>query len=140
VENIKLDDATLSGEVNVPSLSTDNSAAISSRGETSQPAILEPAPLAAPIATSDLPAAGQPAAPSGGGSYFAYMGAFSSETAAKAHWEKLSKTYAGELSGYSPRFPKNGRLTGVAVGPMTKDQASKVCATVRTDCYSGKGS
>jgi general secretion pathway protein D len=142
VENIKLDDATLSNSVKVPSLETANSAAISSRGDVSNPAVLDPASV---IAT-DLPPAGQPApaaapaavASTGGGSYFAYLGAFSTEGAAKAHWAEVSGTYGAVLSGYSPRFPKNGKLTGVAVGPMSQEQASKVCTTVRTDCYTGK--
>jgi general secretion pathway protein D len=144
VENIKLDDATLSGAMNVPSLETNNSAAISSRGDTSQPAILDPVPLgASAVATTQLPATGQTvpstAASTGGGSYFAYLGAFSSESAAKAHWKKTSSAYSAVLSGYSPRFPKSGKLTGVAVGPMSKEQAGQVCASVSTDCYAGKG-
>lgn len=143
VEYIKLDDAALSNDMNVPSLETENSAAISSRGDASQPAILETAPLSATAATAvavtELPEAGRPAAAKGGGSYYAYLGAFSSDGAAKAHWKDLSGTYAGVLSGQSPSFPKNGKLTGVAVGPMTQDQATRICTTVRTDCYTAKG-
>lgn len=140
VENIKLDDAALSNAIIVPSLETDNSAAISSRGDVASPAILE----AATVTTAPLPPAGQPvpaagaATEGGAGTYYAYLGAFSSEAAAEAHWAKVSSTYASALSGFSPRFPKNGKLTGVAVGPMTQAQASGVCTAVRTDCYTGK--
>ncbi|NJS40041.1 MAG: type II secretion system secretin GspD [Rhodobacteraceae bacterium] len=134
VENIKLDDAALSSSVNVPSLETENSAVISSRGNVSNPAVLDPAG----VMTSELPAAAPASASAEGGSYFAYLGAFSSEGAAQAHWKDVSGTYGEVLSGFSPRFPKNGKLTGVAVGPMTQAQATQVCTTVRTDCYTGK--
>jgi general secretion pathway protein D len=137
VENIKLDDATLSDTVDVPTLETDNSAAISSRENVSNPAVLDPTAILA----TELPSGAEPAAAAasgGSGSHFAYLGAFSSQEAAQSHWAKLSSTYATVLSGYSPRFPKNGKLTGVAVGPMTQEQASLVCTTVRSDCYTSK--
>jgi general secretion pathway protein D len=136
VENVRLDDASLVEALTVPSLETENSAAISSRGDSSQPAVLDPAPLTAEVATTAL--AGTAPAAEGAGSYFAYLGAFSTEAAAKAHWGQISTKYASAFTGFAPRFPKNGKLTGVAVGPMTQAQASQVCTTVRTDCYTGK--
>jgi general secretion pathway protein D len=137
VENIKLDDASLSGEINVPSLKTSNSAAISSRGNVADAAGLDREALAAPVQTTDLPVSGQGAA-GGSGAYYAYLGAFSSEDAARSHWSKLSGSYAALFSGASPRFPKNGKLTGVAVGPMSRNEADKICTTVKSDCYTGK--
>ncbi len=104
VENIQLDDATLSNTVRVPTLGTENSAAISSRGDVSSPATIAPE-----VVSSTLPPAGQAAAPAQqmtAGSHYAYLGAFSS--------------------------------TGVAVGPMSQDQASQICTTVRTDCFTAK--
>lgn len=136
VENIQLDDASLSNAVNVPSLETENSAAISSRGDVLNPALLDPGS----VVTTALPSTGQgaTATPTAAGSHYAYLGAFSSEGAAQAHWATVSSTHAAAVAGLSPRFPKKGKLTSVAVGPMTQAQASALCSTVRSDCYTSK--
>ncbi len=124
VQNIRLDDAALSSAANVPALQTENSALVSARAAT-PPAAPGPA-----VTTASLPA--------GDGTHFVYLGAFSSPQAAQAHWAQLSAAYAGVLGGFAPRFPQNGNLTSLAVGPMSAAAASQVCAAVRSECYAAK--
>ncbi|MEJ6402890.1 type II secretion system secretin GspD [Yoonia sp. 2307UL14-13] len=127
MENIRLDDASLGNAMRVPSLRTENSAEISSRAAT-------PAPQ------SDIQAAVQAAATpapqvTGGGTHFAYLGAFSSEEAARRHWANVAQGGATALAGLTPRFTANGSLVSVAVGPVPETRATQICVQVRSDCY-----
>lgn len=128
MENIRMDDATLSSSIAVPSIRSRNSEIISegtvSRQAPAQP--IQQAP-AQPVAT-------------GTGNYFAYLGAFGTEQAARQHWANVSRDAGSRLSGMLPRFPRNGDLVSVAVGPMNREQASAVCTWVKTDCYSSRAS
>ena len=126
MENIRMDDASLSSAIRVPSLRTANSSGLI------QTPVAAPAP--APVAATPLPAAA--AAP--GDAYFAYLGAFGTEAAARNHWARVTQTSGSALAGLTPRFTQNGALTSVAVGPVNAQRASQICVAVRSDCYSSK--
>jgi len=130
MENIRLDDATLSNSINVPSLRTENSAGISSRAAAPQ----------SNVQTAALAPAAAPAAPASNGSHFAYLGAFSSEDAARRHWAAVSQGNPSSLAGLTPRFSANGSLISVAVGPVSNDRATQICVQIRSDCYTTKAS
>lgn len=126
MENIRLDDAALGNAASVPSLRTQNSAGLTSRAAT-------------PVAQTDIQAAVQVAAiPQGAGTHFAYLGAFSSEDAARRHWASVSQGNANALSGLTPRFTASGSLVSVAVGPVSDARATQICVQVRSDCYTTK--
>ncbi len=130
METIRLDDATLSNSINVPSLQTQNSAGISSRAATPRTDV-----QAAVQAAASAPAV--TTAPASG-THFAYLGAFSSEDAARNHWAAVSRTGANALAGLSPRFSTNGSLVSVAVGPVPESRATQICVQIRSDCYTTK--
>lgn len=72
---------------------------------------------------------------SGVGTHFVYLGAFSNEDRARAHWASASSTYAAALAGLSPQFPKNGELTAVAVGPVSNERANAICSVISEGCF-----
>ena len=129
MENIRLDDASLSNAVNVPTLRTQNSAGISSRAASPAPALQADVQAALQVAT-------QPA--QAGGTHFAYLGAFGSEDAARRHWANVSQSNASALSGLTPRFTATGSLVSVAVGPVSDARATQICVQIRSDCYTTK--
>ncbi|MEL6170142.1 MAG: type II secretion system secretin GspD [Pseudomonadota bacterium] len=142
VRDLRLDDATLSTAIQVPSLATQNSAYVSQLdGQTVATAAPEPASrsnaaaaLPAPqpqaaVATSTLPAN------TGGGQYYAYLGSFGSETAAKQHWQSLAVNNAAILKGVEPRYEKAGSMTAVAIGPFMQNVATEMCVRIKTECY-----
>ncbi len=137
MENIRLDDATLSNSINVPQMRTDNSDAISARSAVSSRNATTQADVQSAVQTAVFTQA-IPAAATTGGSHFTYLGAFGTEEAARAHWASLVETNGTALSGLTPRFPQNGALVSVAVGPTSGTQASQICAAIRSDCYSTK--
>ena len=73
-----------------------------------------------------------PALPAAG-SAVVQLGAFSSETAARAAWAEIGK--GGALAGLSPRFEAvevNGkRLTRLKVGPIPAQAAAGLCRAAR---------
>jgi hypothetical protein len=75
----------------------------------------------------------RPALASAAGSTVIQLGAFSSETAARAAWAEIGK--GGALSGLSPRFEAvevNGkRLTRLKVGPIPAEAAAGLCRAAR---------
>ena len=123
VQQLRLDDASLSTQINVPSLATENSAAVS-RQQT--------APVAPAVASAPLPQAVASRAP---GRYFAHLGAFSSQSAAQAHWSTLASGNPQVLGGLSPQYSRSGRLFSVSVGPFSRQDATKICVDLKTDCY-----
>ncbi|MFG5381430.1 type II secretion system secretin GspD [Yoonia sp. R2-816] len=131
MENIRLDDASLSNAVNVPRLQTQNSAGISSRAATPAAGggIQADVRAALEVATQPAPA---------GGTHFAYLGAFGSEEAARRHWASVSQSNASALAGLTPRFSASGSLVSVAVGPVSDSRATQICVQVRSDCYTTK--
>ena len=137
MENIRLDDATLSSTINVPQMRTQNSADLSTRAAASNRIATTQTDVQAAVQTALL-APAVTASSNTTGSHFAYLGAFGSESAARAHWTGLVQANGSALSGMTPRFPQNGSLVSVAVGPMTANQATQVCVAVRSDCYSSK--
>jgi general secretion pathway protein D len=161
VRNLQLDDASLSTAVRVPNLSSQNSSVVNqgavkpldnneisaSQVETKPLAVTAPIDetaipdiaTAAIAATTPAPAPAAPAEPSIplGERYFAYLGTFSTEAAAKAHWSSLS-TQTAALNGMNPKFSKSGSMTAVAVGPLAEQDATQVCIDVKSDCFTAK--
>lgn len=74
----------------------------------------------------------RPALPAAGSAVI-QLGAFSSETAARAAWAEIGK--GGALAGLSPRFEAvevNGkRLTRLKVGPIPAEAAAGLCRAAR---------
>jgi general secretion pathway protein D len=137
MENIRLDDATLSSTINMPQMRTQNSADLSTRAAASNRIAATQSDVQAAVQTALL-APATTVASNTSGSHFAYLGAFGSEAAARQHWDGLVQSNGSALSGMTPKFPQSGDLVSVAVGPMTANQATQVCVAVRTDCYSSR--
>ena len=129
MENIRLDDSTLSTSINVPSMQTHNSVNVASCRVDQQNA-----PVQAAMQTAAL----APASQTAGGTHFTYLGAFGTEAAARAHWNNLQANNGSVLAEFIPRFAQSGSLVSVAIGPMSSTRASQLCAAIRSDCYSAK--
>lgn len=137
MENIRLDDATLSNSINVPSMQTNNSVNVASRRADQQNAPVQDAVTSA-VQTAVQTAPLAPASQSAGGTHFTYLGAFGTEAAARAHWNNLQASNGSVLAEFTPRFAQSGSLVSVAIGPMSSTRASQLCAAIRSDCYSAK--
>lgn len=135
MENIRLDDATLSNSVNMPTMRTENSANVAARQAISSRNAAAQLEVQNAVQTAVLTPA---AAPTAGGSHFAFLGAFGTEQAARQHWSTLQQANGSALAGQTPRFAKSGDLVSVAVGPMTAREATQLCVNVRSDCYSAR--
>ena len=125
VTSLRLDDASLSTAIQVPSTRTQNSAFVdgASRGS--------PSP-----ATSDV---GTPTSSiTEPGTHYAVLGSFSSKRAARKHWKTIQAANAQTLGQFEPRYSKTGKLTTVSVGPISKQSALNVCIGVQTECFTAK--
>ncbi|GFE66497.1 type II secretion system secretin GspD [Litoreibacter roseus] len=146
VESLRLDDASLSTTINVPSTRTENSRRFNedsvSRNSTSQ----EPVAVAAAkpetstrnanVATAAVAAVTQQ--PIAAGSHFAVLGSFKSQADATKHWSKILRTDGAVLKTVSPSYLTSGDMTLVSVGPLSPADARQLCIDVRTDCYISK--
>ena len=139
VEQLKLDDASLSTQVRAPSMATTNSALVDRRVTPAAATTTDVASRAQPAAVQT-----QPLAPAGGGTsdgggqYYAYMGSFGTRAAAESHWANLKQNHGSILMGVEPTFQKTGDLTSVAVGPFVRGVATEMCVRIRTDCYTAQ--
>ncbi|KIT15859.1 type II secretion system secretin GspD [Jannaschia aquimarina] len=131
MQRIRLDDATLSTNVGVPSIggsgsladeitSIENTAAPATRSAI-QPAAIETRPI-------------EPAA-TGPATHLTYLGMFGSERAAKRHWARLSRDHDDVLGGLQPRLTTERGRVELVVGPFTAARANGICGKVRSDCY-----
>jgi len=138
MENIRLDDATLSNSINIPSMQTDNSADISSRRATQDRNLATQSDVEAALLTAVETAALAPApvVATQNGTRVAYLGGFDNENAARAHWSSLLGQHGSALSGLTPDFVRNDNQVRVAVGPMDATRASQLCAVIRSECFS----
>ncbi len=123
---------SLSTQMDIPSMRTQNSAIIEDasvmRQQAATAAVVTPAVVAAPTPTPV-------AAPAPAGRHIAVLGSFSSADNAQQHWTNLVSQNAATLGQMTPSFRQAGGLTMVTVGPMSRDAASKVCIDVKTDCF-----
>ncbi|PJI84929.1 type II secretion system protein D (GspD) [Yoonia maricola] len=133
MQNIRLDDATLSNTINTPSMATANSADIASRRATQTRNASAQGDVLAAVQTAVQ------AQPATTGTHFTYFGAFSNEQAARAHWSELLASNGSDLAGLQPRFTNDNGTISVAVGPMDASRASQLCVTIRSDCFSTGG-
>ena len=130
MENIRLDDATLSNAIQVPSMETQNSALISQRGDVaSRNAATQSDVLSAVRSAVATPAAAD-------GTHLVYFGAFNSHGDARRRWAELQTTHGNAVSGFSPQFIQRGSKLAVAIGPVSAERASAVCAAIRSECFS----
>ncbi len=149
VQQLQLDDASLSTSVAVPGLKTNNSSLIDPTvvppgseitGKAAQPAVIQSQPLAATQAKAQAPQPAAPAKPAGdpNAMFYAYLGSFETKAAAEKHWANLSSKNASILLGVQPTFQKAGALTTVAVGPFMQKVATDMCVRIKTDCYTAQ--
>ncbi len=137
VDSLRMSGPSLSTQVEIPAMRTNNSAIIesgvtaldASRAAMVTPAVATPAPVAATPAVATPAVAAVPA-----GRHIAVLGSFSSADNAQQHWSNLASEY-GALASFTPSFRQAGGLTMVTVGPMSREAASKVCIDVKTDCF-----
>ncbi|MEM8536404.1 MAG: type II secretion system secretin GspD [Pseudomonadota bacterium] len=138
VQSLQSADPSISTQMQIPSLRTENSALIESGAldATVVPAPALPAPADVAVtrvaATTAAPAA---AAPVATGRHIAVLGSFSNADNAQTHWAMLLAENQGALGRFTPSFRQAGGLTMVTVGPMARDEASQVCIDVKTDCF-----
>lgn len=145
VDSLRMGGPSLSTQMNIPSMRTQNSALIEDASVMRQAApapaaVATPAVATTAVATQAVatPAAVAPtpvavAAPTG--RHIAVLGSFSSADNAQQHWSNLVSQNAAALGQFTPSFRQAGGLTMVTVGPMSRDAASKVCIDVKTDCF-----
>lgn len=126
VELLRLEDPSLSTQVNVPSTRTANSDLIANAGTVNQA-----------VATA-AQAAPTPAAAVPGGQFVAVLGSFSNADNAQRHWINISGQNAGVLGQMTPVYRQSGNLVTVTVGPMSREAADGVCRGVSTDCFVGR--
>ncbi|MFQ6546525.1 type II secretion system secretin GspD [Aestuariibius sp. 2305UL40-4] len=120
-----LQQPSLSTDVRVPALETENSSKLGQFIETPTPAA--PATQAQPTQV----------AASGATDHYAILGAFSTREAAERHWSTLRSNYPA-LARQRAAFTATQSLTTVSVGPMTRAEATQVCVTVQTECFTAK--
>ena len=139
VESLRLEDPSISSQMNIPSMETENSRMINEGGlirpavadatrvAAAAPVVATPvvAPVPTPVAAPAMPA----------GRHIAVLGSFSSSDNAQNHWSNLVSQNSAALSNFTPSFRQAGGLTMVTVGPMSRDAASQVCIDVKTDCF-----
>lgn len=138
VDSLNMSGPSLSTNVNVPTMRTNNSALIEQSASVNQAvadaaraAVTTPAvttPVAAQVTPSSVPAS-VPA-----GRHIAVLGSFSSADNAQQHWTNLSNEFSA-LAAFTPSFRQAGGLTMVTVGPMSREAASQVCIDVKSDCF-----
>ncbi len=149
VQQLQLDDASLSTSVAVPGMKTNNSALIDPKvvppgsevsSKAAVPAI-QTQPLAATQASASAQAvaASKPSVPADpNAQYFAYLGSFKTKAAAESHWANLASQNASILLGVQPTFQTSGAMTSVAVGPFLRNVATDMCVRIKTDCYTAQ--
>jgi len=122
MQNIRMDDQTLRNNANIRQMG--NSAVLQR-----QPVAVD-APEPVPTRTA--------AVSRGAGTHFVYLGAFSSQDNARAHWSQVSGQHRNLLGNLEPRFTRNGELTAVAVGPLSESRADAICGAMNTGCFKSK--
>ncbi|MDP5360526.1 MAG: SPOR domain-containing protein, partial [Paracoccaceae bacterium] len=139
VESLRQEDASLSTQMNIPTMNTANSAIIA-RSATAEQNVAEAArsvvatpAVATPAVAQVAPTPVAAAVPAG--RHIAVLGSFSSSDNAQQHWRDLVGQNSAALGQFTPSFRQAGGLTMVTVGPMSRDAASKICVDVKTDCF-----
>jgi hypothetical protein len=101
-------------------------------------AAMAPASLREPTETSAAPGAST-------GSYLAQIGVRSSDSDARAQFDRLQQRFPIELSGFSPiiqQAESNGRtIYRIRVGPLSKQDADALCARLKAsngECFRAK--
>ncbi len=131
VTQLRLDDASLSTAIRVPDLETRNSQYVT---ETASRRATAPA-TAAPAAGDDIgalvtSALAQPAT----ADHWAMLGAFWSDKDAQRYWKSNKRKHRKLLGSMEPSYSKRSDTTLVQVGPMTADEANRVCAAMGATC------
>ena len=132
MENIRLDDATLSDAINMPSMRTQNSAVISQREDVASRISSTQADVLGAVQSA---VRGSTPAAAPAGTHYTYFGEFGSHGEARRRWAELQTTNGDALSGLSPQFIPNGRKLAVAVGPLSAGAARELCIAIRSECY-----
>ncbi|MGR3511128.1 MAG: type II secretion system secretin GspD [Paracoccaceae bacterium] len=122
MQNIRMDDQTLRNNANIRQM---GNSAVMQR----QPVAVD-APEPVPTRTA--------AVSRGAGTHFVYLGAFSSQDNARAHWSQVSGQHRNLLGNLEPRFTRNGELTAVAVGPLSESRADAICGAMNTGCFKSR--
>lgn len=123
VESLRLDDASLSTQVNIPSTRTRNSEIIANNNLIND--------AVAVANQANVPAA----TPVASGRHIAVLGSFSNAENAQRHWANLVGQNQQALGRFAPSYRQASGLTMVTVGPMSRDAASQICIDVKTDCF-----
>ncbi|MEO1641585.1 MAG: secretin N-terminal domain-containing protein, partial [Pseudomonadota bacterium] len=136
VQSLRNTDPSLSTQMSVPSMRTENSALIESGAIDASVAPAPAAPATVDVTRAVATAvqtASAPAAPTG--SHIAVLGSFGNADNAQNHWATLVSENQAALGQLTPSFRQAGGLTMVTVGPMSRSEASQICIDVKTDCF-----
>ena len=125
VESLRLDDPSLSTQMEIPTTRTANSDLIANSGTVEQAVAQATRAAITPAAATAVSS----------GRHIAVLGSFSTSQNAQQHWSNLVGQNGTVLGQLTPSYRQAGGLTMVTVGPMARDAASQICVDVKTDCF-----